>query len=71
MSNPYAPCHKSCETITIDCENCGAVYNVSIPKQDGHNESEEYYCPECRNKRTARACNSPQVDLVSPRTDGK
>jgi hypothetical protein len=41
------------------------------PGQKGHEESEEYYCPECRKEYRMRASNSPRVTLIKPRTDGR
>lgn len=52
------------------CDCCGAKFNVSVPGQKGHEESEEYYCPECRKEFRCRASNSPRVTLISNRTDG-
>ena len=49
----------------------GATFNVSVPGLEGHEESEEYFCPECLCMYTVRASNSPTVRLISPRTDGK
>ena len=53
------------------CDYCGCVFEVSNQLQDGHNESEEYYCPECQKEYRVRACITPTVTLVSERTDGK
>jgi predicted RNA-binding Zn-ribbon protein involved in translation (DUF1610 family) len=53
------------------CPHCGAVYEVIVPGQKGHEESEEYYCPECMYMNKTRASNSPQVTLILSRTDGK
>jgi uncharacterized Zn-finger protein len=53
------------------CTYCGAVFHVVVPGQKGHEESEEYYCPECMTEYRTRASNSPQVTLVTPRTDGR
>lgn len=53
------------------CSYCGCVYKVDIQLQDGHNESEEYHCPDCRKENSTRACNSPRVSKISDRTDGK
>lgn len=51
--------------------HCGAVFEVNVPGQVGHEESEEYYCPECGCEYKTRASNSPRVTLKSKRTDGK
>ena len=52
-------------------DTCGAVFTVDAPQQAGHNESKEYYCPECNREYKIRASNSPTVRLISPGTDGK
>lgn len=53
------------------CTYCGSVFHVVVPGQKGHEESEEYYCPECMTEYHCRASNSPTVILVSKRTDGR
>ena len=53
------------------CNNCGAVFEVIVPGLKGHEESEEYFCPECLCMYNVRASNSPEVRLISGRTDGK
>ncbi len=53
------------------CDTCGAVFRVDVPRQAGHEESEEYYCPECNREYRVRASNSPTVTLITPRTDKK
>ena len=55
----------------MTCDYCGCVFNVKTQLQDGHNESEEYYCPECNQEFRTRACISPTVTLISERTDGE
>lgn len=50
---------------------CGAVFLVEVPGQKGHEEREEYYCPECLKEYGRRAANTPKVTLISGRTDGK
>ncbi len=52
------------------CDCCGAIFRVQVPGQKGHEEPEEYYCPECRKEFKCRASNSPRVSLISKRTDG-
>lgn len=52
------------------CDCCGAVFRVEITEQSGHNDVEEYYCPECHKEFTCRASISPRVTLISARTDG-
>lgn len=53
------------------CTYCGAVFRVQVPGQKGHEEPEEYHCPECYTEYRTRASNTPRVTLVSPRTDGR
>ena len=53
------------------CDYCGCVFQVVAPGQKGHEEPEEYYCPECNKEYKTRASNSPTVTLIKPRTDGK
>lgn len=53
------------------CDYCGCVFQVEAPGQIGHEESEEYYCPECKKEYQTRASNSPRVTLIKSRTDGK
>lgn len=65
MSYPYEK-----DSFDQTC-SCGAVFNVSVPGQEGCEEPEEYYCPECRREYKTRASNTPTVRLISPRTDGK
>lgn len=55
----------------MTCNYCGCVFRIENQLQDGHNESEEYYCPECNKEFKIRACITPQVTLISKRTDGK
>lgn len=51
--------------------SCGAKFEVVVPGQEGHEEPEEYFCPECFYMYKTRASNTPDVKLVSARTDGK
>ena len=53
------------------CSYCGCKFKVNIPLSDGHNEREEYSCPECGKEYRARACMTPRVTLLTPRTDGR
>jgi len=53
------------------CSYCGCVFRVVSYKQDGHNDSEEYYCPECHKEFGIWASSSPEVTLISRRTDGR
>lgn len=51
--------------------SCGCVFRVEVPGQEGNEEPEEYYCPECHQEYKIRASNSPTITMISPRTDGK
>lgn len=53
------------------CDKCGAVFDVIVPGLKGHEESEEYFCPECFMMYMTRASNTPKVILITKRTDGK
>jgi len=53
------------------CDYCGCVFRVIVPGQKGHEESEEYFCPECHKEFRIRASNSPKVIKISGRTDGR
>ena len=53
------------------CDNCGCKFRVRAYKQAGHNETEEYRCPDCKKTYQRRACNTPEVSKISDRTDGK
>jgi hypothetical protein len=44
----------------VRCE-CGCIFKVSIIKQDGHNEREKYYCPDCNKEYSAMASLPPRV----------
>lgn len=64
--NPY-PDRQYQET----CDYCGCIFEVETQKQDGHNEHEEYFCPECGKEYGEWACITPRVTLISRRTDGR
>ncbi len=64
--NPYPD-----KDYTMMCDFCGCNFRVQTQRQDGHNESEEYYCPECSKEFRTFACISPSVTLISKRTDGR
>lgn len=53
------------------CNNCGARFEVVVTGQKGHEQSENYRCPECTKEFTVRASLPPTVRLIAPRTDGK
>lgn len=61
--NAYVDKSKSGTQI---CPKCGCTMDVTILLQDGHNEMEEYFCPNnsCDNKFSVRACCTPEVSLV-------
>lgn len=66
MSNYSAmrPYHD--DDFEIDCPKCGAKNRVSVTKQDGHNEPEEYHCAGCREEiGKVRASITPTTFLVS------
>lgn len=42
------------ETEHITC-SCGAQLEISIAKQDGHNEKEDFNCPKCGAEHLVRA----------------
>ena len=47
MSNPYDAAHGYIKDDFIQpCDVCGAKFRVVVPGQKGHEEPEEYYCPE-------------------------
>ena len=72
MSNPYDAAHGYIKDDFIQpCDVCGAKFRVVVPGQKGHEEPEEYYCPECGKEYYVRASNTPSVTLISKRTDGK
>lgn len=62
-SNAYVDKSKSGER---RCPKCGCTMSVIVMVQDGHNEIEEYCCPNnlCDQKFFVRACNVPEVRLV-------
>jgi len=53
------------------CDFCGCKYRVDYSLQDGHNEKEEYYCPDCGKEYGVRACITPNVTKISGRTDNR
>lgn len=44
-----------------ECDNCGCKFRVKVYKQAGHNDIEEYYCPNCHREFKTRACTTPEV----------
>jgi hypothetical protein len=72
MTNPWEPAFGyEKDRFDQTCDYCGAVFEVVVPGQKGHEEREEYFCPECRKEYGRRASNSPTVTLKSGRTDGR
>lgn len=60
------------ESFEVTCDNCGAELKVQITRQKGHNEMEEYYCPECDKEHKKRASMPIRnVNVIKSRTDGK
>lgn len=66
MSNPYAAAHPyHDDTFYTCCPKCEKCNRVDVTKQDGHNESEEYYCASCRHLLgSARASLTPTTTIV-------
>ncbi|WP_302999254.1 hypothetical protein [Thomasclavelia spiroformis] len=62
-SNAYLD--KSNSKLQI-CPKCGCTMSVTVMVQDGHNEIEDYCCPNnsCDEVFSVRACNTPKVKLV-------
>lgn len=70
MSN-YTATHSYVDREEIEiCDYCGCEFKIIILKQDGHNDTEEYQCPECRKIYKAKACITPDVSLKKKRNDG-
>ena len=58
----------------VTCEECGAVFSVNYSTQAGHNEREEYRCPECSTEHFIRASlqiMNNDIQLITGRTDGR
>ena len=53
------------------CDFCGCKFRLIVPGQKGHEEREEYWCPECGKQFKTRASLSPRVDKIEDRTDGR
>ena len=68
MSNWTATHPYKDKDVHESCDYCGCVFRMESQLQDGHNESEEYYCGK---EFKIRACITPRVTLISKRTDGK
>lgn len=51
------------ESQQITCD-CGVTLEVRYAKQDGHNEVEEFSCPECGRKHSAMASMSIRENQV-------
>jgi uncharacterized protein YbaR (Trm112 family) len=66
--------HSTADGHSHSCDYCGAEIEVTYTKQAGHNEREEYYCPECDKQFFVRASLPimlQNVRLKSARIDGK
>lgn len=68
MNDSYE-CYEK-ENFVQTC-HCGALFKVIVSGQIGHEELEEYYCPECNQEYIIRASNTPFTKLITSRTDGK
>ncbi|WP_255990826.1 hypothetical protein [Chitinolyticbacter albus] len=53
------------------CDYCGATMRVMDTQQEGHNEYEDYYCPECNKRFRTYASLPPTVTLLTGRTDNR
>lgn len=56
------------------CDNCGSEFSVSYCRQPGHNEREDFNCPECNKRFYVRASlpiMSHNIRITKSRTDGK
>ena len=49
---------------TIKCDCCGCEFKIKVYKQKGHDDYEEYYCPNCHKKYRTRACITPEIQRV-------
>ncbi len=54
----------------IQCE-CGCLFKVWIFKQNGHNEREDYYCPDCKKEYSAIASLPPRVMKVGSESSNR
>jgi len=53
------------ETFQKECPKCASLNEISVTKQAGHNEPEEYSCAACSEPfGTVRASVSPFVKLL-------
>ena len=60
------------DSFEFQYDNCGAELEVNITLQKGHNEKEEYDCPECGMEFYSRAwLPIRNVKVLMGRTDGK
>lgn len=70
----YDSIHTALDEEIETCDYCGAKYSLIVPTQAGHNEREDYYCPECQKRHYVRASlpiMMNNIRLIKPRTDGK
>ncbi len=59
----WAAANSYGETEHIACE-CGAELEVEYEKQDGHNEKEEFNCPECGKEHHVMASMSVKPNQI-------
>jgi uncharacterized Zn-finger protein len=53
------------------CVYCGAQFRVRLAHGPFADHLEEYACPECGKRYETGAAQSPRVELLQPRRDGK
>ena len=61
---PRAGTFTTYEKIEQVCDNCLSKLEVTIPHQEGHEDSEDYICPVCEARYSVRASNSPEVHVL-------
>ena len=70
----YSATNPNGDSDTHNCDYCNAKIEVRYVIQTGHNEKEEYNCPECNklfHSKASLPIQQHDVKLLSPRTDGK
>jgi len=53
------------------CSYCGARFRVLASRLPDHFEQEDYHCPQCDKRYQTEAVLEPDIQLLSPRTDGR
>lgn len=53
------------------CSFCGARLRVLVSRLPDRFEREDYHCPQCDKRYQVEAIEEPEVQLLSPRTDGR